>query len=154
MMLTFLGGGVLMLAPEGETKKGIRLLCSLLAVGCILFPLVPLLSESEMDINDIVDKFKYDADSEQTYDEIYNLSLTDAELKNAEYELKSQVISRFNVKNKDFNIKLNCEIKSGEYCISSATLILLPTGIHIDPRPICIYISEQLSCPCEVYYDT
>ncbi len=152
--LAFLGGGVLMLAPDGEAKKGIKLLCSLAAVACIILPLAPLLSDRQFDIDGILDRFAYVSESESGYVEIYNSSLTKAELENAEQQLKSQVLSRFSIKLKAFDIKLNAENKSGEYSISSATLILYPSGLSVDPRPICIYLSEQLLCECEVYYDT
>ncbi len=152
--LTFVGGGVLMLAPDGGAKSGMRLLCSLCAIACILLPFGSLLSHGELDVDYIADRFAYKDESELSYDEIYNSNLTRADLKNIENLLKSQVISRFDVKSKAFDIKLIAEINSDEYFISSATLVLYPSGLATDPRPICIYISEVLSCECDVYYSS
>ncbi len=155
MVISFVGGGIMALAPKDGGGKNLRLLCSVCAIACVIFPAFSLFEDfyGFFDKNSITDIFEINEEERQKYDEIYNYHLQTSELDLIENTLKNQAVKDLSLENSDFDIELEVKENSGEFYISRAVLILFDKGVVQDPRKISSYIEKAVDCECEVYYD-
>lgn len=152
LVLTVLAGSVIItLSPEGGAGGGVRLLCSLCTVACIAVPLISLVSKG-LDPNALGD-LPLPPDIEAGYyDEIYNTSLVDSEVKNAEISLKNAVKKEFNVSDDAFDIRISAKKIIDENYSISVELIIYRYGIGIDPHSVEKYVKNMLECSFTTVY--
>ena len=132
--------------------KHVRLLCSLCTVACIAFPLASLLNGS-FEYQDVIDIFDQDAESENVYDEIYNNTLNEYQISNAENLLKQEIIQSIGADSAAFDVKIITEKNNDEICISLVRVTVYTSGLSINPREVEKYVTQRLGCECETVYD-
>ncbi len=152
MAVAFLGSTLLALAPSGF-EKHLRLLCGFCTVAAVLFPIVSFLSDGIYIDGEWKELFVQDKFQTESYDEIYNDALVNAEGENAEEILKNDIIKELDLKNDSFDIRIVIDKIGDEYSISRTELIIYALGIAIDPHNVKNYIETRLECDCEVIYD-
>ena len=150
--VSLVGGMIVTLLPDGNTSKHVKLLCSLCVVACIIFPISSFFGDF-FDKESVVGIFRYEEDESYNYDEIYNNSLTEYELINAQVSLKQEIIQGIGVSDDAFDLKIITDENNGVICISSVTVRIYGSGLTVNPREVEKYVSERLGCPCEFVYD-
>ena len=148
-----LGGLMVSLSPTANFSKQLRLLCGLCSVGCIVFPILTFASEFDVQKDAFLGLFEYKETECLNYDEIYNDSIFDAANKNAEENLKNDIIKELDLKNESFDIQIVLGEESVEKYIDRVEVIIYPEGIEIDPHGIEKYIKSRLNCPVVIIYD-
>ena len=151
ILFAFFGSVILSVAPQGLGRKYLGFLCGLCSVGCIIFPLASLTydggAESVKAIFEVSDKY------EENAVEIYNLYLDEAVIKNAEENLKSEIISEMGADYEDLDVDIILEKNSDDFYIKCASVTLYPSGYDLDPRGIEKICFSRLECACEFFYD-
>ncbi len=150
--ITFLGGIMIMLSPQGYTKH-LRLLCGLCSAALILLPLFSFVSGGGGAIEDIADIFSQEEYQKEYYEEIYNGSLLLSEKENAEKILKAEIKRAVSTNNDNFDVNIVIDKNSDEIYIRSVEIIIRASGVSIDPRSVEKYIKETLGCECVIIYD-
>ena len=147
----FFGSFVLSVAPQGLGRKYLRFLCGLCGVGCVMFPLVSLSYGNGAEL--IRNAFEISEESEENAVEIYNLYLDETIIKNAEKDLKREIISSLSAKDEDFDLEIVLDKNSDEFYIKKIFVTFYPSGYDIDPlkvEKICFFAYK---CECEFFYD-
>ena len=152
IIFAFSGSVLLSLAPQGISKKYLRLLCGLCSVGCIVFPLFNFFGSGGIDAEELVAVFDVQDDVSENNVEIYNNSLNDASLKNAEETLKSSIIKELSVKYEDFDLEIVVNKSSEDFYIEKIRVLIYPSGYSVDPKKIGGICKRALDAPCEFIY--
>lgn len=150
--VVFLGGMVVTIMPSGATQKYLRLLCGLSVMACIVMPLFSLFTEQNTGIDDWDILNGVNGDNELKYVEIYNDSLKNAGVDNAEDTLKNDIIREFSAHYDDIDVELEVSVSSDEIYITNVRLEIHPSGALLDPHEIKKYLEDRLQCPCTVVY--
>ena len=150
--VTLAGSALIALAPNGGFIKNIKLLCALCTVACIAFPIGSIFSDG-VSANDIKEAFDVQLDEERNYDEIYNNSINEYELLNAEMTLKNEIAQVFELDSDALDVKLVMGEENGTLYISLVKFYLHSKGLTADPRALETYVLERLGCGCEFVYD-
>jgi hypothetical protein len=72
----------------------------------------------------------------QNYDEIYNMSLKNAGIKNSEEYLKSLIIKELLGDESDIDVCIITNESSDEIYIECVEVIIYPSGVTLDPRKV------------------
>ena len=152
IVFAFVGSLVLSLAPAGISKGYVRLLCGLCSVGCVAFPLFSLASGGGISADEVAALFEpYDEVNENIV-EIYNSSLNQATLDNAEESLKSEIIQELSADYDDFDLEISVVKTNDKFCIDKIIVKLYPSGYSLDPREISAICEARLDGHCEFIY--
>jgi len=149
--LALVGAIVISMIPFGGSARYLKLLCALCTIGCIVFPLSSFVS-AEINKDDLVELMTAESIDKEYYDEIYNKSINDQQIKSAEYILKNDIIKRFSADALDFDVNVILEEKSDEILISLVRITIYPEGVTLNIRAIEKYVFEKLGCDCEFEY--
>lgn len=151
MAITFIGGIVVSLAPEGASQRYLRLLVGLAVTGCIITPIFSFFGDNVLhsDLEYELPEVENDA---LNYEEIYNNSIISAGVSEAEQVLENEILQALNGKCGSIDVVINACEKSGEIYIDSVQLLIYPSGIALDPHFMQKHISERLGRECEVIY--
>lgn len=150
--VTFIGGTIISLAPEGTGQRYLRLLVSVAVTGCIIMPLFSFLDGQEVDTSGISELLSWQEENTQNYEEIYNNSILEAGVSDVENRLKSEIIQALDGDQEDMDLRIVAEQKSGEIYIERTEIIIYPSGVALDPHFMENYVYERLGCECEVIY--
>ena len=150
--VSLLGGVIISLLPDVDAAKHVRLLCSLCTVACIAFPLVSLF-DSGIDVDAIGEMFEQSEERSEKYDEIYNGTLNEYEIINAQNTLKQEIIQRIGADASAFDLKIITNKNSDVIYISSVRVCIYGSGVSIDPKEVKKYVQDRLGCDCEIVYD-
>ena len=151
MALTFIGGRVVSLAPEGASQRYLRLLVGLAVTGCIITPIFSFLGDNVL-LGDLEYELPEVESDVLNYEEIYKTSIINAGASEAEKVLESEILQAVNGKYGDVDVVINACEKSGEIYIDTVQLLIYPSGIALDPHFMQKHISERLGRECEVIY--
>lgn len=151
ILFAFLGSAILSVAPEGIGRGYLRFLCGLCSLGCVIFPLVSLTGSAGELRGELEGAFEVESEP-YCYAEIYNSFLDETAVKNAELELKNEILSEIKAKNEGFDLNIILGENSGEIYIRCVQVIFYPSGYHIDPRVIENICLSRLKCECEFFY--
>ena len=150
--VTFIGGTIISLAPEGTGQRYLRLLVSLAVTGCIIMPLFSFLDGQEVDTSGISELLSWQEENTQNYEEIYNNSILEAGATEVGNKLKSEIIQELGGDYEDIDLRIVAHQKSGEIYIERTEIIIYPSGVALDPHFMENYVYERLGCECEVVY--
>lgn len=150
--VALVGGVIISLVPRGASVKYVRLLCGLCTVGCIAFPVMSFV-KGDFNIDELTSLLDYESQEGEYYEEIYNSKINEAEIKNAEATLKSEIIKETSIGNDAFDIKIVTDKNSDEIFISNVEVTICSAGVSIDPRKIEACVYERLGCGCTFFYD-
>ena len=150
--VTFIGGTIVSLAPEGAGQRYLRLLVSLAVTGCIIMPLFSFLDGRDIDASGISELLSWQEENTQNYEEIYNNSILEAGARGVENELKSEIIQALDGEHEDIDLRIVAKQESGEIYIERSEIIIYPSGVALDPHFMENYVSERLGCECTVIY--
>lgn len=148
----FVGAIIFSLAPDGKSKKYVRLLCGLCSIGCIAFPIFELINSGGEEVEGIASLFEASGKIEENSVEIYNNYLNYATVENAEKNLKDEVISRTSANTEDIDVKILISENSGEYYIDDVVVYLYRSGYDLDPKIIDEICQNRLSKGCTIIY--
>ena len=152
ILFAFFGSVILSVAPHGLSRTYLRFLCGLCSVGCIIFPLVSLVSPDGDGGADIEAFFETEDGQEKNAVEIYNLYLDGVAEKNAEETLKSEIITELRAKSEDIDVDIILDKSSDEIYIKSVYVFFYPSGYDIDPKKVEKICFSALGCGCEFFY--
>ncbi len=143
---------VRMLAPEGSVKKYIQMLCSLCVVCALALPVTSFaqrLKNGEFSFDEI--DIKLDMDS-QSYEEIYNQSLLQISISDAEKALSEELCKKFSVSDGALSVLLECESTEDGIRIVGVSVLIGKKGITVSPDDITKYVAERLDTDCRIVY--
>ncbi len=152
MAVALAGGVIISLVPTGRTLSYVRLLCGLCTLCCVAFPLVNIVG-GEFDKEEILSMFESNDENREYYDEIYNKKLTKAEIENANFILKSEIIKAFSLKSDAIDINIITNNDSDEIYILKVGITLHKSGVDTNPRELKDFVFERLGCETEIFYD-
>ena len=150
--ISLIGGMIVSLLPDGNSVKNVKLLCSLCVVACMVFPLASFFSGT-VEKDGIVDMFEIGDGEADIYDEIYNDSLNQYELINAEKSLKQEIIQRFSASYDAFDLKIITDKNNDVIYIATVDVHIYNSGLSISPRAIEKYVYDRLGCECNFIYE-
>ena len=150
--LAFVGAIIFSLAPSGTSKGYVRLLCGLCSVGCIAFPVFELISGGGGNLADLTALFEADVEVDSGIVEIYNNSLNNATLKNAEEALKNDIIKEISAKYDDADVKIELGKSGDEFYINKIFVYLYPAAYSADPRVIEDMCESRFEAECVIVY--
>ena len=152
ILFAFFGSIVLSIAPRGLSRTYLRFLCGLCSIGCIIFPLVTLLSDGGSEGEYIESLFETELQDANKSVEIYNSYIDDVALTNAEKSLKEKIIAETKSKEADFDVDIILAENGGEIYIKVARVCFYHSGYDIDPRKVEKICFSELGCECEFLY--
>jgi hypothetical protein len=147
----FFGAVIFSLAPDGISKRYIRLLCGLCSIGCIAFPIFNLIGDGE-EIGNISELFEASFEVNENSVEIYNNSINNATVKNAEEELKNDIIKATSAKYNDIGVKIILAQNSDEFYIDRVVVYIYPSGYDLEPKRISEICRGKLGIACDIIY--
>jgi len=151
MAVALLNGMLGMIAPDGNTKKYVRLLGTLCLLCAMVQPILGLGAEGE----GLFQKL-WDLSVEETlpnYGEIYNQALLSGGKENLENILKSRIAEAYSLSLDSFDVAVELAMKNNETTVRQVKLTLRETAVLVDPRELSDHINEWLGCPCVVIYE-
>ena len=149
---SFFGAVVFSLVPEGNSKRYVRLLCGLCSIGCIAFPIFNLFSDRDVELYEISALFEASTKIEENVAEIYNSSLNEAAIENAEEILKNDIIQGTLAKYDDLDVKIFIEKNGDDFYIDRVSVFIYPSGYSIDPDKIINICKNSLGKECNIIY--
>jgi hypothetical protein len=153
MIIVFVGGIVVSIAPDGSTKRYIRQLCGLAITLCILSPVLELARGGEGEFDKIRDLFDRDSVPEQSYAEIYNESILSAGAENASEILKNEIKQEFSLSDEAFDVDILAKYNGDEIYIDHIDVIIYFAGVAANPHNIKNYVWERFECECQIIYE-
>ena len=148
----FVGAIIFSLSPSGGSKRYVRLLCGLCSVGCIAFPIFDLISGDASDLNDLSALFETNNEMDSVIVEIYNNSLNNASLENAEEILKSDIIKEISAKYEDIDVKIELLKNGDEFYINKIFVYLYSSAYGTDPEEIKNLCRSRFEAECVIVY--
>ena len=103
--VALVGALIISMLPAATNAKYLRLICGLCAIGCIVFPLANM-GELSFESDEIIGLFGDSGENDEQYDKIYNNTIENAEITNAQILLKSEIIKELSASDEDFDIKI------------------------------------------------
>ncbi len=151
--IVFVGGMMVSLTPSGSLQKYMRFLCGLAVCGCIMMPLLSGELFENIDPEEFQNYWESVKEETQKYDEIYNMSLKNAGIKNSEEYLKNLIIKELLGDESDIDVCIITNESSDEIYIECVEVIIYPSGVTLDPRKVQNIVYELLECECIIRYD-
>ena len=152
IVTVFVGGMFVALTPSGAFQKYMRFLCGIAVCGCVMMPFLSGEYFEKIDMEALENYWQEEQNKASNYDEIYNLSLKSAGIKNAEKYLKALIIKELNAVEDDFDISVIADNSSDEICIEHIEVTIYPSGVYLDPRKMQNIVYELLECECIIIY--
>jgi hypothetical protein len=152
IVFAFVGAIMLSLAPDGKSKKYVRLLCGLCSIGCIAFPIFELVNNGGDEIKNISELFETAIEADEKSVEIYNDYVNYTTLKSTEEILKNDIIKGTLTKFDDIDIEISLGKNSGEFYIDEVTVYLYRSGYALDPKKIGEICQKRLGEECKIVY--
>ncbi len=150
-MLSLLCSFFEILAPEGiggGLKKHIRLVASLCVFCFSIAPICNFISELK-DGGSSLDEIGAERDEmEMNYDEIYNANLSAETADVLERRCCALLCEEFSAE-EGIDVEI---ILSKEFNVEYAALLVYPSAVLLDPRPMSERLSEMLGCECRIIY--
>ena len=148
----FVGAIIFSLVPSGIGKRYVRLLCGLCSVGCIAFPIFDLISGGSNDFSRISALFEPYNEIDSGIVEIYNYSLNEVTLKNAEESLKNDIIEEVSAKYDDIDVKIELCENGDDFYINKIFVYLYPSAYGLDPKKIENLCVSRFEAECVIVY--
>ena len=152
IVFAFVGAIMLSLAPDGKSKKYVRLLCGLCSIGCIAFPIFELVNSGGDEIKNISELFETAIEADEKSVEIYNDYVNYTTLKSTEEILKNNIIKGTLTKFDDIDIEISLGKNSGEFYIDEVVVYLYRSGYALDPKKIGEICQKRLGEECKIVY--
>lgn len=152
--LAFFGAVIFSLVPDGISKRYVRLLCGFCSIGCIAFPIFNLIGSGEgmENLKNIEALFAPSAVIDENSVEIYNNSINNATVKNAEESVKCDIIKATSASIDDIDVKIILGKNSDEFYINRVIVYVYPSGYSIEPKQVDKVCRERLGVGCDFIY--
>ena len=153
ILFAFVGSVIFSFVPPGASKRYVRLLCGLCSVGCIVFPLFELVVDTDKGyFKDLTQIFEASGELGENAVEIYNNSINNVTLENAEETLKNDIIKAFSIKYDAVEVAIVLDKNSDEFYIKRIMVYLYPSGYGADPQKIRDICKSTLGVTCDIIY--
>ncbi len=144
-----LSGMIGAIAPQGQTKKYLEIICSLCVICALAVPLLNGISEAPS-----LDNFfgTEDSDEQIKYEEIYNNYILEGRLKDAEAALASDIEKACGAPAGSLGVRLDCtETQTGIEPLV-VTVIISPRAIAVPPEEIKEFVANFTNTECTIVY--
>lgn len=151
IIFAFVGSVIFSLVPSGIGKRYVRLLCGLCSIGCIAFPLLKLVG-GEVELDGISAIFEPISTIDCNTVEIYKDSINNATIEIAEQSLKNDIIREASAKSDDIDVIISIGENSDKFYIDTVSVIIYPSGYHLNPDKIDAVCRDKLDKGAEFIY--
>lgn len=149
--VSLFSGMIHMLAPEGNLKRYLRLLCSLILLCVLIRPVLSLLRSDSLGW---LSGGEYDKESDRLYyEEIYHQNLMKADAEEIGKNLKYRISEEFSLDENSISVSVIVTTENDKNAVKCVNIIFHKEAISVNPRPIIEYVENLLSCQCVILYD-
>ncbi len=144
-------GVICVMAPEGQSKRYLDIICSLCVICAVGVPLANSIFQIK-NIGYFFDGIEYETST--NYDEIYNQYLTNGYLEEAEQLMAEQLTKRYSLPQNSIDIRLDSAVNGDSVEVIGATAIIGAAAVAVPPDEIKTHIKQSLGVECVIIYES